>query len=266
MCYADKAILIDCLKFSINLKCIVSDMENFVLIANSGIQYFSSNLEIKMNDDFKVLFHEWFDEEHVQRDLEFAYCLPDSQKVYRWADMIKHIDDLGKLKCKEVEVLANPNLHALEDGVSVDDSDRFYYMRFSNKYCKNIMKSFYNNWIPIPFLELDALHQEKTGPYNWCRCKIIPKTISDELISAQILFAFDTRSLYMDVTEEEFPECPYFESESELKKEFRLCDKKNLLVDFCSSGENWVRTHLMLLAHSVSSLDEVKADEKGNQY
>ena len=56
-------------------------MNDFILIANSGIQYLSSNLEIELNTNFKMLFHEWFDEENVQQDLEFAYCMPDSQKV-----------------------------------------------------------------------------------------------------------------------------------------------------------------------------------------
>lgn len=243
-------------------------MNDFILIANSGIQYLSSNLEIELNTNFKMLFHEWFDEENVQQDLEFAYCMPDSQKVYRWADMRRRnfIDDDGRLQYKEDEVKADPNLRALEEGKSVDNSNRFYYMKFADKHCKVTMQSLYNHWIPIPFLELNALHQEKTGPYNWCRCKIIPNEISDKSIKAQVLFAFDTRSLYTDMSEEEFPECPYFESVSEVKKEFRFCTKKDLLVDFCSSGQNWVRSCLMHLVYGVSDLEYVKEDEKNNKY
>lgn len=243
-------------------------MNDFTLIANSGIQYFSTKMEIDLNSGFKILFHEWFDEPNVQEDLEFAYCMPDSQQVYRWLEMRRRnfIDDNGKLQCKEDEVKADPNLHPLEEGVVMDDSDRFYYMKFSDKHCKATMQALFNQWIPVPFLELDATYAEKPGPYNWCRCKIIPQEVTEKSIIAQVLFAFDTRALYQEIGDEDFPECPYFESISELKKEFRFCDKKALLIDFCSSGENWVRSYLMYLTYGVSDLEKVKEDEKKNKY
>ena len=31
------------------------------LIANSGIQLYTQNVEIKLNDNFKMFFHEWYD-------------------------------------------------------------------------------------------------------------------------------------------------------------------------------------------------------------
>ena len=31
------------------------------LIANTGIQFFTVPLEINLNDNFKMYFHEWFD-------------------------------------------------------------------------------------------------------------------------------------------------------------------------------------------------------------
>lgn len=243
-------------------------MNDFTLIANSGIQYYSAPLEIDINAGFKILFHEWFDEPNVQEDLEFAYCMPDSQHVYSWADMRRRnfIDDNGKLQCKEDEVKADPNLRPLEGGQLMDDCNRFYYMKFADKHCKATMEALFNQWIPIPFLELDASHCEKPGPYNWCRCKIIPQEITDKSIKAQVLFAFDTRSLYMELGDEEFPECPYFETTSEIKKEFRFCDKKSLLLDYCSCGQNWVRSYLMYLVHGVSDLELVKEDEKKNKY
>lgn len=243
-------------------------MGDFIIIANSGIQYLSSELEIELNSNFKMLFHEWFDEDNVQQELEFAYCMPDNQLVYRWGDLRRRnfINDSGNLQLKEDEVRADVNLHPLESGLTVDNSDRFYYMKFADKHCKAFLESIYNQWIPVPFFELNALHQEKPGPYNWCRCKIIPREITDKSIKAQVLFAFDTRALYQDAWEEEFPECPYFESESETKKEFRFCDRRDLLLDFCSTGENWVRTYLMQLAHGVSDLEYVRMDEKNNKY
>lgn len=243
-------------------------MEDFTLIANSGIQFYTSELKIEFNSIFKILFHEWFDEPNIQEELEFAYCMPESQQVYRWTDLRRRnfIDDNGKLQCSEDEVKSDPSLHTLEGGKLVDDCGRFYHMKFPDKHCKSALQSFLNQWIPVPFFELDANHVEKSGPYNWCRCKIIPQEITDKSIVAHVLFAFDTRSLYADSSDKDFPECPYFESDSELKKEFRFCDKKSLLFDFCNRGQKWVRSYLMYLVHGVSDLEQVKEDEKGNKY
>ena len=42
---------------------------NYSLIANSGIQFFSKEIEIDLNDGFKQVFYEWFDEEQVEQRL-----------------------------------------------------------------------------------------------------------------------------------------------------------------------------------------------------
>ena len=46
---------------------------NYSLIANSGIQFFSKEIEIDLNDGFKQVFYEWFDEDQVEQVLEYAY-------------------------------------------------------------------------------------------------------------------------------------------------------------------------------------------------
>ena len=43
------------------------------LIANSGIQLFTVPMEINLNDNFKMYFHEWFDVEDEQLKLEIAH-------------------------------------------------------------------------------------------------------------------------------------------------------------------------------------------------
>ena len=40
---------------------------NNSLIANSGIQFFSKEIELNLNDGFKQVFYEWFDEEQVEQ-------------------------------------------------------------------------------------------------------------------------------------------------------------------------------------------------------
>lgn len=233
------------------------------LIANSGIQYSSADLSIDLNDGFKVLFHEWFDNDTIEQNLEFAYSLPN-QTVYSWSELQRkgHIDERGNLLTSVNQILADPNLLPLGNGATVGNSNMFYYMKFSDKNCK--LESFYNQWIPIPFLELDAHYNTRPGPYNWCRLKIIPKNISNTKIEAQLLFAFDTRALYTNA--DEFAECPYFESSTILKKEYRFCDRKSLLVDFCKSGDRWVQSFLMSLVYGYTDMNKIQPDNRGNIY
>lgn len=243
-------------------------MQNLSLIANSGIQYYSTEITIDYNDGFKVLFHEWFNEDTVQQDLEFAYCLPNSQKVYRWNDLINQncIDNIGKLNYSEVNILANPKIIPLEGGENMTSSNRFYNMKFSDKNCQSTLKAFFKKWIPIPYLELDANYETKQGPYNWCRMQIVPKDMTDSKLEAYLLFAFDTRALYKMPPTTGLIECPYFESNTITNKEFRLCDNKRLLFDFCQNGHEWVISYLMSLVHGVTDLDLIKSDSKGNKY
>ena len=64
-------------------------MEEYPLIANSGIQLYTCDIELDLASSPRQLFHEWFDEEEVQTNLEFAYQLRESGKVARMADLEK---------------------------------------------------------------------------------------------------------------------------------------------------------------------------------
>ena len=47
------------------------------LIANSGIQYFTFPIEINKEDNFRMYFHEWFDDTSQQIKLEIAHYFSD---------------------------------------------------------------------------------------------------------------------------------------------------------------------------------------------
>ena len=47
------------------------------LIANSGIQFYTIPLEIDLDDNFKMHFHEWFDVNDEQLKLEIAHNFPE---------------------------------------------------------------------------------------------------------------------------------------------------------------------------------------------
>ncbi len=57
------------------------------LIANTGIQYFTIPLEISLNDNFKMYFHEWFDVEETQLKLEIAHCFSEEEIWVRKHDL-----------------------------------------------------------------------------------------------------------------------------------------------------------------------------------
>jgi len=49
------------------------------LIANTGIQLLTVPLEINMNDNFKMFFHEWFDLTDEQLKLEIAHHFSEDE-------------------------------------------------------------------------------------------------------------------------------------------------------------------------------------------
>ena len=49
------------------------------LIANTGIHLFTVPLEIDLNDNFKMYFHEWFDLKDEQLKLEIAHNFTEEE-------------------------------------------------------------------------------------------------------------------------------------------------------------------------------------------
>ena len=103
-------------------------MEEYSLIANSGIQFYVKEIEFDFSNTSKQLFHEWFDEDEVQTNLEFAYLLQESEKVVRMSDLeaCRFLDDEGNLNVSEQEVLANPNIEIIYEGDLENATDIFY--------------------------------------------------------------------------------------------------------------------------------------------
>lgn len=234
-------------------------------IANSGIQFYLSHITIDMNAASKHLFHEWFDEELVETSLEVVYQLPESKKIVALNDLERYrfISDEGKLLVSEQQVLAIPDLRIIFEG-DASDADGIFALKLSDRRCP--LSSLLNKWLPMPILELDLLNEFKQGPYNWCRCKIMPKgKIENGTLEADVLFAFDTRALYQETTDD-YAECPTFESLSEKNKDFKLCDKISRLLDFCSGNNAWVKSYLLEIVHGVREIDDIKINNNEQDY
>ena len=209
---------------------------NLTLIANSGIQLYTAPLFIDSNSKSRQLFHEWFDEEEIQTNLEFAYQLKESLKVVRLSDLAdcRFVDAGGTLLVDERDVLANPNIEILYEG-AVEEADDIFALRLNDpKRCR--IDLLMNQWLPLPFLELDALGRPKSGPYNWVRCKLVPRREQPRAdgILVDILLAVDTHAIYVEP--DDYVECPSFVSDTEHEKMYRLSVEPRGLMDFCSSG------------------------------
>mgnify|MGYP002854246690 CR=1 FL=1 len=229
------------------------------LIANTGIQFLTKRLMIDSDASTRMLFYEWFDDEKtIEWDLEFAYQLRPSNKVVHLADLesSRFVDSQGNLLVQEDQVLANPNVmqRMIHDGNVQPWPNGLFYTRWGDRNCK--VECYFNQWIPIPYFEVNSENGEfRQGPYNWCRCKIIPdkEQPQEGNLIATILIAFDTRSLYHH--EANHPECPVFENE--LQKTYRFCNSTSMLLDFCSGENEWLRKNLMEIVHGVRSLQNI---------
>jgi len=242
---------------------ILRNME-YSLIANSGIQFYKTDVEIDLNSVSRHMFHEWFDEDLVETNLEFVYQLQESMKVVRLSELedCNFINKDGKLIVSEEEILSNPNLEILYEG-DINEADDIFSMKLSDKRCK--IDKMLNQWLPLPMFELDFLGDYKAGPYNWCRCKIVTDSEPENgIIKATVLFAFDTRALYEEP--DEYAECPTFVSDTEKSKRFKLCDRVSRLLDFCSGKNSWVRGYLMNLVHGVTEIEDIRIDSKEREY
>jgi hypothetical protein len=100
------------------MKCIKARIMNFSLIANSGIQFLSKEIEINLNDGFKQVFYEWFDEDQVEQVLEYAYEIKQLGEFVRMSDLLKYgfIDHSGNLLVEPNVIAANPEVRTIHKG------------------------------------------------------------------------------------------------------------------------------------------------------
>lgn len=214
---------------------------DYSLIANSGIQLLTKRVKIDFNAGFKSRFFESFDDELFQWKLEFAYTLNNETVVLTSQLREKgYLDNDNNLTTSEAVVLANPEVKQFSMSDNDDASGIFYSKLASNN---KFLEKYFNHWLPIPFIELDEAGDYKNGPYNWTKIMIVPRKMEGGTLSADLIFAFDTRASYY--TESLYNECPVFRSEGETEKHFGLCGNERQLIDYCAWNKNWIRDYLM---------------------
>lgn len=255
----------------------------YTLIANSGIHLLPFKFTIDFNDSQKILFYETEDLVDNKCYLQLAFQLPQSHKVYYLNDMVRsnfmNMDHTTLNPINSEEFINGARLEEIEtnDGDISGHPELFYMQANSSKY--SMIEKLYNQWLPVPFYELDDSMTLDQGPYNWCRIKIIPiGAKKDNKQEVQMLMAFDTHALYpyWDNNSQqwenvkssvEFPECPMFESEdNNANKNFQFCYQLDKFFDFAIGNKGWVRDYLRKIVHpEAPSVDEIKVNRNKNE-
>jgi hypothetical protein len=239
------------------------------LIANTGIQMLTIQLEISFNNNFKLYFHEWLDIVDQQKKLEIAHFFSEEEIWIK-----KHIlygSNLGYATLKN-------NYKVTDSWETISTDDNFNNSciipidteeaRDSGCFDISISKireadwhKFENTWFPMPFFQLKGRRSD-FGPTNWCRFKLIPSGHEGNIKKYNLLLAFDTKTVFKEegFEKEDLQETPIFTTAANSKKKYALCNTEEGLIGYCSEEKNcgWVDKYLLNHFHEIDNISEKK--------
>jgi hypothetical protein len=246
--------------------------KNMNLIANSGIQLYTIPLEINLNDNFKMYFHEWFDISESKLKMEIAHHFSEEEIWVKKYDLT----NLGYATAKD-DFIVTENWETIKEDfnsdnkspISIDtdlteDSGCFQVSINRIKWEK-----FENIWYPMPFF-LHKSNKSEFGPTNWCRFKLIPVEENGNIKKYNLLIAFDTRSAFKKDTfeDEDLNETPVFTNNFDKSKDFALCNNEYNLIAYCSKALNcdWVDKYVLNQFHDLDDINEYKGQKPKLNY
>lgn len=159
--------------------------------------------------------------------------------------------------------------------IDVDDlkEDGIYPLRIDDENCSGVkgdifsltfsdrdnrFSYFENVWLPLPYFYKRSSKRFDFGPYNWARVKFVPRKEEKGKKYYDVILAFDTRARY---DKDEYYECPVFPDAFKGDMEFELCSNEFLVMDYCSSGNNWsyIDDYLLSLVHpGIQKVSQIK--------
>lgn len=228
---------------------------NVSLIANTGIQFFTHEIELNPEEQtvlpngnimFPMSFYESCDYINDQLRLEFAYYFPKHKCYVPYSDL----KAAGYILTSEygdeiINELGQPQ-PCNEEDINFDFLTTLLPTNCYSEYClsgtmgadgQSPFEKMNDHWVPMPFFEYDNVGNSVFGPYGWCRLKITQIGVKPNgMRRFRLVWAFDTRSESM-LTDKN----PYF-YEGENMKKYGLCNRCLLLFDFFS--HEWVSDYL----------------------
>lgn len=239
------------------------------LITNTGIQLFTVPLEINLNDNFKMYFHEWYDINDAQLKLEVAHFFSEEEV---WVK--KH--DLSLLGYAPNSIVTD-NWETIREDFEDEgyspipiDTERFEDSGcFQESINRLKWDKFENVWFPMPFFLLNGKKSE-FGPTNWCRFKLTPVEADGNIKKYSLVLAFDTRSIFESETfeDEDLNETPVFTNTYEKAKDFSLCNDEYKLIAYCSEAFNcdWVDKYILKQFHNLDDINEYRGQKPKLNY
>lgn len=239
------------------------------LIANTGIQLFTFPLEINLNDNFKMYFHEWFDTKDEQLKLEIAHNFSEEEVWVKKHDLF----ELGYAMNGEVteawENIKEDFFSSGKNPIKIETQRPEDSGCFQESINKIRWDKYENVWYPFPLFLLNGKNSE-FGPTNWCRCKLTPVESTGKTRKYNLLLAFDTRSVFEkeDFEDEDLNEAPIFTSNYDKSKEYALCNDEYKLVRYCSEAFNsdWVDKYLLKHFHGHDNINDFKGQKPKLNY
>ncbi|MCR4801322.1 MAG: virulence factor SrfB [Bacteroidales bacterium] len=240
-------------------------MDTFSLIANSGIQFYTTKFKIEKTNSLSKFYHEWTDSETNECFLEPVYEIKDKEAETNAYYKLKDLLDKGLLA--DIEELTTASLAA--EGIHPFDTDEDMNVNnqggkiwkagfeYKDKGKNFILDKYINKWLPLPYL---IQKQKPNGEYvyrkfealNWCRMKLIPIEGTEKEYT--IVLAFDTRakeSGALTENERNSKEFPVFKDAYSNEIDFGLCNSELLLMDYCSKKKeaSYVHEYLFHLVY-----------------
>jgi hypothetical protein len=241
------------------------------LIANSGIQLFTFPVEINLNDNFKMYFHEWYDVEDNQLKLEIAQYFSDEDVWVKKYDL----SILGyAVNGKVTESWENIREDFSAEGkkeIRIETNDPRDSGCFQQSIGRINLEKFENLWLPLPFF---SIHNNTSGfgPTNWCRFKLIAVDDKNKgsIKQYHLVLAFDTKSEFEKESfeDEDLNESPIFTSEYERSKTFAICNDEYKLISYCYEefGCDWIDKYLLKIFHNLDNINDYKGQKPKMDY
>lgn len=239
-------------------------MKQVSLIANSGIQVFTLEVQLNFQDKFKQWYHEWYDTEENQWKLSHVLQINDEdetfyydkQKLHRGGYLQGPLSDLTFQELREDGIMPLRVDDINAEGVKGE----IYSLTFSDR--KNKLSCFENVWLPLPYFFKRTEKKFHFGPFNWARCKFVPKQDENGVKSYDVVLAFDTRARY-EVLRDKYDEYPVFPDQFKTSMDFELCSNEFSVMEFCSADTEWGYVHERLFQLCYPELQNV-GQIKGN--
>ncbi|WP_333696696.1 virulence factor SrfB [Flavobacterium sp.] len=241
------------------------------IISNTGIQCFTFPLEINLNDDFKMFFHEWFDTNESQLKLEIAHFFSDEDIwVKKWD--LSELGYVERVRGNVIDEWENIKEDFLKDGkkiIPIDTDNPKDSGCFQMSINRLNWERLENKWFPMPFFLLNGKISE-FGPTNWCRFKLIPESTDLRFKKYNLLIAFDTRTKFENdnFEDEDLQETPVFTNDFDKSKEYALCNSEYKLIRYFTEASNceWVDKYLLKHYHNIDSINEFKGQKPKLEY